>query len=100
MKKFSEADAPQVVAIKLKGNKEKHYWRALKVFAKYFDTKATLVSVQAVVEFWGYELVVVDGYYCAVALESRMDDLLATDPELWVHALELSVDREVVEVIS
>ena len=100
MKKFCEADAPQVVAIKLKGNKEKHLWRALRVFAKYFDTKATLVSVQAVAEFWDYELCVFEGYYFAVRKDSDMDDLLATDPELWVHALELSDDPEVVAVIS
>lgn len=99
MKKFSEADAPQVVAVKLKGDREKHLWRALKVLAKYFDTKATLVSVQAVTEYWGYELCVFDGYYCAVSIESKMDDLLATDPELWVHELELSAGTDIVKVI-
>ena len=97
--RFNEADAPQVVAIKLKGNKEKHLWRAMKVFAKYFDTKATLVSVHAVAEYWGYELGYFAGYYYAVQVDSAMDDLLATDHEIWGHAIEVETDPEIVTVI-
>lgn len=99
-KKFKESDAPQVIVVRLSGGREKHLWRALKVLAKYFDTKPTLVSVQAVAEFWGYELGIVPGFYYAVQIDSVMDELLAMDPEVWGAMVEAESDPAVVRVVS
>lgn len=98
--KFSELDAPQVVAVRIKGGKEKHLWRALKQLGRFFDAKLTLINIQAVAEFHGYELGYFQGYYYAVQIDSVMDEMLAMDPDVWGVMIEAETDPEIVRVVA
>jgi hypothetical protein len=98
--KFDEFDAPQVVAVRIKGNKEKHLWRALKQLGRYFDAKLTFTNIQAVAQFHGYELGYFQGYYFAVQIDSAMDEMLAMDPDVWGVMIEAETDEQVVRVVA
>jgi hypothetical protein len=99
-KRFNEFDAPQVVAVRIQGDKEKHLWRALKQIGRYFDAKLTLTNIQAVTEFHGYELGYFQGYYYAVQIDSFMDGMLAIEPETWGVMIEAETDERIVRVVA
>lgn len=100
MRGFDPRQAPEVIAVRIKGTSDRSLKKAIKKLTRHFHTGNSMLNLLQIAEYHGYYTGVFGDYLYVIQEDSELSFASLEEPEFWRMSLYSEPDDQVIQRIK